>query len=62
LVPTWPEPEALAVLELANLRAGPAAHQAAVRRALVGIGHGCLAQRVAYQEQLAWPAACLDRG
>jgi hypothetical protein len=24
---------------------------------LVGILHGCLAHRVAYQEQLAWPAA-----
>jgi hypothetical protein len=24
---------------------------------LVGILHGCLARRVAYQEQLAWPAA-----
>jgi hypothetical protein len=24
---------------------------------LVGILHGCLAQRVAYQEQLGWPAA-----
>jgi hypothetical protein len=23
---------------------------------LVGIVHGCLANRVAYQEQLAWPA------
>jgi hypothetical protein len=23
---------------------------------LVGILHGCLARRVAYQEQLAWPA------
>jgi hypothetical protein len=24
---------------------------------LVGILHGCLAHRQAYQEQLAWPAA-----
>ena len=24
---------------------------------LVGILHGCLAHRVAYQEQLAWPAS-----
>jgi hypothetical protein len=24
---------------------------------LVGILHGCLARRVAYQEQLAWPTA-----
>jgi hypothetical protein len=24
---------------------------------LVGILHGCLARRVAYQEQVAWPAA-----
>jgi hypothetical protein len=24
---------------------------------VVGILHGCLTRRVAYQEQLAWPAA-----
>jgi hypothetical protein len=49
-------------------RARGASHHQALRalgNRLVGILHGCLAQRVAYQEQLAWPAAepaaCLDR-
>jgi transposase len=38
---------------------GASHHQAlrAVGNRLVGILHGCLARRVAYQEQLAWPAA-----
>ena len=38
---------------------GASHHQAlhALGNRLVGILHGCLAQRVAYQEQLAWPAA-----
>jgi len=39
--------------------------QRALGNRLVGILHGCLARRVAYQEQVAWPAAdaaaCLDR-
>jgi hypothetical protein len=37
-----------------------AAHPQALRalgNRLVGILHGCLAYRVAYQEQVAWPAA-----
>jgi hypothetical protein len=41
-------------------RARGASHHQALRalgNRLVGILHGCLAQRVAYQEQLAWPAA-----
>ena len=41
-------------------RARGASHHQALRalgNPLVGILHGCLAQRVAYQEQLAWPAA-----
>jgi transposase len=49
-------------------RARGASHHQALRalgNRLVGILHGCLAHRVAYQEQLAWPAAepaaCLDR-
>jgi hypothetical protein len=29
----------------------------ALANRLVGILHGCLARRVAYQEQVAWPAA-----
>jgi transposase len=38
---------------------GATHHQAlrALGNRLVGILHGCLARRVAYQEQLAWPAA-----
>ena len=32
---------------------------AGVGNRLVGILHGCLARRVFYQEQLAWPAAKL---
>jgi hypothetical protein len=38
---------------------GQTHHQAlrALGNRLVGILHGCLARRVAYQEQLAWPAA-----
>jgi hypothetical protein len=38
---------------------GASHHQAlrALGNRLVGILHGCLAHRVAYQEQLAWPAA-----
>jgi hypothetical protein len=37
---------------------GQTHHQAlrALGNRLVGILHGCLAHRVAYQEQLAWPA------
>ena len=40
---------------------GPAAPPTTKRREplgnrLVGILHGCLAHRVAYQEQVAWPA------
>ena len=41
-------------------RARGASHHQALRalgNRLVGILHGCLAHRVAYQEQLAWPAA-----
>ena len=41
-------------------RARGATHHQALRalgNRLVGILHGCLAHRVAYQEQLAWPAA-----
>jgi len=41
-------------------RARGASHHQALRalgNRLVGILHGCLARRVAYQEQLAWPAA-----
>ena len=41
-------------------RARGATHHQALRalgNRLVGILHGCLASRVAYQEQLAWPAA-----
>jgi len=41
-------------------RARGASHHQALRalgNRLVGILHGCLAKRVAYQEQLAWPAA-----
>ena len=41
-------------------RARGATHHQALRalgNRLVGILHGCLARRVAYQEQLAWPAA-----
>jgi Transposase IS116/IS110/IS902 family len=41
-------------------RARGASHHQALRalgNRLVGIVHGCLAHRVAYQEQLAWPAA-----
>ena len=40
-------------------RARAASHHQALRalgNRLVGILHGCLAHRVAYQEQLAWPA------
>jgi transposase len=49
-------------------RARGASHHQALRalgNRLVGILHGCLTHRIAYQEQLAWPAAepaaCLDR-
>ena len=41
-------------------RARGASHHQALRalgNRLVGILHGCLARRVAYQEQVAWPAA-----
>jgi hypothetical protein len=41
-------------------RARGASHHQALRvlgNRLVGILHGCLARQVAYQEQLAWPAA-----
>jgi Transposase IS116/IS110/IS902 family len=41
-------------------RARGATHQQALRalaNRLVGILHGCLTRRVAYQEQVAWPAA-----
>jgi hypothetical protein len=41
-------------------RARGATHHQALRalgNRLVGILHGCLARRVAYQEQVAWPAA-----
>ena len=41
-------------------RARGASHHQALRalgNRLVGILHGCLARRVVYQEQLAWPAA-----
>jgi len=41
-------------------RARGATHHQALRalgNRLVGILHGCLAHRVAYQEQVAWPAA-----
>jgi hypothetical protein len=41
-------------------RARGATHHQALRalgNRLVGILHGCLAHRVAYQEQIAWPAA-----
>jgi hypothetical protein len=41
-------------------RARGATHHQALRalgNRLVGILHGCLARQVAYQEQLAWPAA-----
>jgi transposase len=41
-------------------RARGASHHQALRalgNRLVGILHGCLARRVAYQEQIAWPAA-----
>jgi transposase len=41
-------------------RARGASHHQALRalgNRLVGVLHGCLAHRVAYQEQLAWPAA-----
>ena len=41
-------------------RARGATHHQALRalgNRLVGILHGCLARRVAYQEQIAWPAA-----
>jgi hypothetical protein len=41
-------------------RARGASHHQALRalgNRLVGILHGCLAHRVAYQEQVAWPAA-----
>jgi hypothetical protein len=42
---------------------GQTYHQAlrSLGNRLVGILHGCLARRVAYQEQIAWPAAYLDR-
>ena len=38
---------------------GSTHHQAlrALGNRLVGVLHGCLARRVAYQEQVAWPAA-----
>jgi hypothetical protein len=41
-------------------RARGATHHQALRalgNRLVGILHGCLAHQVAYQEQIAWPAA-----
>ena len=41
-------------------RARGATHHQALRalgNRLVGILHGCLTRRVAYQEQVAWPAA-----
>ena len=41
-------------------RARGATHHQALRalgNRLVGILHGCLAHRIAYQEQVAWPAA-----
>jgi hypothetical protein len=40
-------------------RARGASHHQALRalgNRLVGVLHGCLARRAAYQEQLAWPA------
>jgi transposase len=50
-------PLAEAVKVLARAR-GATHHQAlrALGNRLVGILHGCLVRRVAYQEQLAWPA------
>ena len=41
-------------------RARGATHHQALRalgNRLVGILHGCLARRIAYQEQVAWPTA-----
>jgi hypothetical protein len=41
-------------------RARGATHHQALRalgNRLVGILHGCLARRMTYQEQVAWPAA-----
>jgi hypothetical protein len=36
---------------------GPGEALRALGNRLVGILHGCLAHRVAYQEQIAWPTA-----
>ena len=44
----------------AAYRARGATHHQALRalgNRLVGILHGCLARRIAYQEQVAWPTA-----
>ena len=46
-------------------RARGATHHQALRalgNRLVGILHGCLARRVVYQEQVAWPAALIGSG